>query len=129
MGLRHQHDSDTYSIGAHALPHVLHALDRVVLRQDVDDAQIIYSLEPRVRLVRRAQPTIVLIKQEVLPVACVFLGERDTCASSAQLLEVGLADNAASEDCVWREWTSKRGGFAPQLGYLGLCSAKCDKRE
>ena len=54
---------------------MLHALQDRVRREDVDDAEVVYRVEWRVRVVRRAQPAVVLVEQEVLPLARVFVGE------------------------------------------------------
>ena len=58
------------SVRAHALPQVLHPLARVVRREDVDNAHVVNRAERRVRLVRRAQPALVLVEEVVLPLAC-----------------------------------------------------------
>ena len=66
---------ETYPVRRHALPQMFDPLHDAVRRQDVDDAEIIHRMERQVLLVRRAKATLVLVKEEVLPVARVLLGE------------------------------------------------------
>ena len=50
-------------------------LHDAVRRQDVDDTEIIHRVERQVLLVRRAKAAFVLVKEEVLTVARVLLGQ------------------------------------------------------
>jgi len=54
---------------------MLHLLDERVRRTDVDHAEVVDHVHRLVALVRRSQPSLVLVEQEVFPVGCIGLGE------------------------------------------------------
>jgi hypothetical protein len=53
---------------------MLDSLHDAIRRQDVDDAKVIHRVQRLVLFVRRTEPTLVLGKKEMLPVARVLLG-------------------------------------------------------
>jgi len=63
---------------------MLDSLHDAVRRQYVDDADVVHRAERLILLVRRAEPALVLVKQEVLPVAGVLLGQ-DTVIDASQV--------------------------------------------
>lgn len=50
------------------------ALHNPIGRQNINDAQIVYSAQIPVLLIRSLQATLILVKNEILPVTCrVFI--------------------------------------------------------
>ena len=104
---------------------MLDLLERIVRRQDIDDAQIVDRVEVLVRLVRRADPALVLVEQEVLPLpAGVLLGE--DVGGRVERLGVGLPDDAAHGHRFGGlgAFAFAHGGFAADDGDVGLPRTK-----
>ena len=98
---------------------MLHALQDGVRREDVDDPEVVYRVERRVRVVRRAQPAVVLVEQEVRALARrVFVGEDVRRGREVDVRRVEGADGA-------RGFALARGGLAPDEGDLGLSRFEC----
>ena len=79
---------------------MLALLEKIVRREDVDDAEVIDRVHVLVRLVRRAQAALILVEDEVLPLAGIFLGKRD--CRRAKALRIRLAHDTTHCDRFWR---------------------------
>src|SRR5712671_193732 len=75
---------NTYPVCRHALPQMLDPLHHSVRRQYIDDTEVIHRMERLVLLVRRADPALILVKEKVLPVARVHLGQ-DSITDALQI--------------------------------------------
>ena len=100
----------TYPVRRHTLPQMFDLLHDAVRRQDVDDTEIIHRAERQVLLVRRAKAAFVLVKEEMLPVARVLLGQN--AIVDAFQVRVRVAVHGAPHD-VWLLRCGRRGCPAP----------------
>ena len=95
-------------------------------KQDVDDAEVINSVEVLVRLVRRAYPALVLVEQEVLPLAAgIFVRQY---VGAVESLRIGLAHDATHGRHVGRvrALTPADYGFPPDQLHFGLSSTSAE---
>jgi hypothetical protein len=110
------------------LPDMLDLLDARVRRADVDDAEVVDLIERLVRFVRRPQPALVLVEEEVLPVGDVGFGEVVGRALLAERPRVRTLDGLTDGGGFGRGFDG--GGFATGGGVdLGLWGLSGTERE
>ena len=105
---------------------MLDLLERIVRRQDIDDAQIVDRVEVFVRLVRRAQAALILVEDEVLPLAGVFFRE---VQRGPELLWICLAHDATHRDRFRRLRTFADRLLAGNDGHIRLYNAQVKERN
>ena len=98
---------------------MLRPLHDRIRREDIDNAEIVYRVHRLVRIVRRAQPAVVLVEQEVLPLARVFVGEDvEDVGAGGERLRVDAPDGG--DFGGERAFAFAFGGFAADEGDFGL---------
>ena len=115
----------TYSIRLHTLPEMLQLLKRSIRCQNINDTKVIDRIHIVVRLVRGPKPTLVLVEDEILTLASVFLRKFEV--SCAHGLQVGFAHRTSHGYGVGRLGTFD-GLFASNVRNVRLQKAR-NKRK